>query len=284
MSRIRAYIALTKPRVTRMCLLMTGAGLAVAPGAIDWPTAAAAMVGAALLVAGANALNMWWERESDSRMERTATRPLPTGKLDPRAALIFGVVLAGVGLAICALTNWLTVAIGVAALLSYVLMYTPLKYHSSLALVVGAVPGAAPPLMGWTAVTGSLDPGGIALFAIVLIWQIPHFIAISLFRKSDYERAGIRVVPLVHGDDSARVLAVAWSTALLPVSLLLTPLGVAGLGYLAIATFAGAVYLGWGVRGMMIRGDRDWARGYFFASLAYLPLLTLGFLVDLVGS
>ena len=283
MNSLRDYIALTKPGVTRMCLLMTGAGLAVSPGDVTLATGLAAMFGAALLVAGANALNMWWERETDARMTRTAGRPLPAGRLQPRPVLLFGMLLAVAGFAVTTLTNPLTVAIGLFALLSYVFVYTPMKYTSSLALVVGAIPGAVPPLMGWTAVTGTLDPGAITLFAIVLIWQIPHFIAIALFRKTDYEQAGIRVLPLVHGDDTARVLAVAWSTALLPVSLLLTPLGVAGLGYLAIATFAGAVYLAWGVRGVMIQGDRDWARGYFFASLAYLPLLTLGFLVDFVG-
>lgn len=272
---------LTKPGVTRMCVLTTVGGLLLAPGRIGWIAGTAAVLGSALAVAGANAANMWWERELDAKMSRTRRRPLPAGRLTPAVALGFSVLLSLASLAVlAAFTNALAVVLAAAAILSYVLVYTPLKVRTPLALVIGAVPGAVPPLLGWVAVTGSLDAGGLVLFGILLVWQIPHFIAIALYRKTEYARAGIRVVPLVRGDAMAKIQAVAWAGALVPLSLMLTPLGIAGFFYLTAAMLLGMAFLGWAFTGLHDAAGARWARGYFLASLAYLPALIAALAVD----
>ncbi|MCB9728669.1 MAG: protoheme IX farnesyltransferase [Deltaproteobacteria bacterium] len=264
-----------------MCLLMTGAGLGLAPGHTSLGVVLGALAGTALAVGSANALNMWWERHTDRLMVRTRTRPLAEERISPAAALAFGLAVGAAGLLLLALTtNLLTTALGAIALASYVLVYTPLKYHTPLALVIGAVPGAMPPLMGWTAVTDRLDAPGLVLFGILLLWQMPHFLAISLFRKHDYARAGIRIVPVVRGDQVARRQAVAWATGLVPVSLLLTPLGVTGTLYLLVALMSGLAFLGFAITGLRTTTGPSWAYRFFIASLVYLPLLTLGFVLD----
>ena len=279
--RIRDLWQLTKPGVTRMCALTTVGGLVLAPGHIGWVAGTAAVLGSALAVAGASAANMWWERDLDAKMSRTRRRPLPAGRLSPAVALRFSVVLSVAAVAVLlAFTNALTAALAVAAILSYVFVYTPLKVRTPAALVVGAVPGAVPPLLGWTAVTDSLDAGGLVLFGILLVWQIPHFIAIALYRKTEYARAGIRVVPLVRGDAMAKIQAVAWAGALVPLSLMLTPLGIAGWFYLTSAMLLGMAFLGWAFTGLDDAAGARWARGYFLASLAYLPALIAALAVD----
>jgi protoheme IX farnesyltransferase len=278
---LRDYAVLTKPSITRMCLLMTAAGLGLAPGSASLLVIIGALAGTALAVGSANALNMWWERDSDRLMVRTRTRPLAEERISANAALVFGLCVGVAGLALLAVTtNGLTTLLGFIALASYVLLYTPLKYHTPLALVIGAVPGAMPPLMGWTAVTNSLDAPGLVLFGILLLWQMPHFLAISLFRKHDYARAGIRIVPVVRGDEVARRQAVAWATGLVPVSLLLTPLGVTGTLYLVIALMSGLAFLGFALTGLRQTTGPSWAYRFFIASLIYLPLLTAGFVLD----
>jgi len=272
---------LTKPGVTRMCVLTTAGGLLLAPGRIGWLAATATIIGSALAVSGANAANMWWERDLDAKMARTRRRPLPAGRLSPAAALRFSLLLSLSSLAIlAAFTNTLATALAAAAILSYVFVYTPLKVRTPLALVVGAVPGAVPPLLGWTAVTGSLDAGGIVLFGILLVWQIPHFIAIALYRKAEYARAGIRVVPLVRGDAIAKIQAVAWAGALVPLTLMLGLLGIAGSFYLVAAMLLGMGFLAWAFTGLHDAAGARWARGYFLASLAYLPALIAALVVD----
>jgi protoheme IX farnesyltransferase len=281
LATLRDYATLTKPSITRMCLLMTGGGLWLAPGVATWTTILGALIGTALAVGSANALNMWWERDSDRLMVRTRTRPLAESRISARSALVFGIAVGVVGLALLEFTtNALTAALGFIALASYVLVYTPLKFHTPLALVIGAIPGAMPPLMGWTAVTNSLDAPGLVLFGILLLWQMPHFLAISLFRKHDYARAGIRIVPVVRGDEVARRQAVAWATGLVPVSLLLTPLGVTGTLYLVTALVAGLAFLGFALTGLRQTTTPSWAYRFFIASLIYLPLLTAGFVLD----
>jgi heme o synthase len=281
MARVSDFWQLTKPGVTRMCVLTTVGGLLLAPGHSGWLAGTAAVLGSALAVAGANAANMWWERELDAKMARTRRRPLPAGRMLPRQALRFSVVLSVASvLLLAAFTNALTAVLAAAAILSYVLVYTPLKVRTPLALVIGAVPGAVPPLLGWTAVTGELDPGGLVLFGILLVWQIPHFIAIALYRKAEYARAGIRVVPLVRGDAMAKIQAVAWAGALVPLSLMLTPLGIAGSFYLVTAMLLGMGFLAWAFTGLDDAAGARWARGYFLASLAYLPALTAALVID----
>lgn len=285
MTRTSHLWQLTKPGVTRMCALTTAGGLMLAPGEIGPVAGLATILGAAMAVGGANAANMWWERDTDRLMARTRRRPLPAGRLAPATALRFAVGLSLASLVVLAVsTNALTVALAAFAILSYVLVYTPLKTRTPLALVIGAVPGAVPPLLGWTAVTDSLDPGGLVLFGIMLVWQIPHFIAIALYRKAEYARAGIRVVPVVRGDAMAKVQAVAWAGLLVPLSLMLTPLGVAGTGYLLCAAALGMVFLAWAFTGLDDAAGARWARGYFFASLGYLPALTAALALDVLWS
>ena len=234
--RVSDFWQLTKPGVTRMCVLTTVGGVLLAPGRIGWLAGLAAVLGSALAVAGANAANMWWERDLDAKMSRTRRRPLPAGRMAPAVAARFAIVLSLVSIVVlAAFTNALAAVLAAAAILSYVFVYTPLKVRTPAALVIGAVPGAVPPLLGWVAVTGTLDAGGLVLFGILLVWQIPHFIAIALYRKAEYARAGIRVVPLVRGDAMAKIQAVAWAGALVPLSLMLTLIGVAGSFYLVVA-------------------------------------------------
>jgi len=270
----RDLLALTKPGILRMCLITTAGGMLMAPGTVTVRLVLATFVGTGLAVAGANAFNMWLERDTDRHMRRTCRRPLPTGRLDPNTAVRFAALLSLLSFPVLAIgANLLTAVLALLAIVGYVCVYTPLKYRSPLALVIGAVPGAAPPLLGWTAVSGSLDPGGLVLFGILLVWQMPHFIAIALMRKAEYARAGIKTVPNVRGDAIAKIQAVAWALALVPLSLMLTPLGVAGFTYFCCAFVLGMVYASWGFTGLDSKAGPTWARRYFFASLVYLPAL-----------
>ena len=281
LASVRHSIELSKPSIVRMCLIMTAGGFWLAPAQVEPLIAMFAMIGTALTVGGANALNMWWERDLDGRMERTRSRPLPSGRLQPKAVLQIGLVLSVLGLAALVLgTNLLTAGLGLFALLSYVLIYTPLKLVTPLSLVIGAVPGAMPPLMGWTAATNQLDGAGLLLFAILLCWQIPHFIAISIFRKDDYDRAGVQIVPTVRGMNIAMAQSIAWSVALLATSLLLWTTGTTGLIYLAIASVSGAVFLIWAIVGIWAKDKVRWARQLFFVSLFYLPAIAIALALD----
>lgn len=281
------FVALTKPSITRMCLLMAAGGMALAPTpegeSFSWSSAFAAFLGVGLAVGGANAFNMWWERDTDGLMSRTKRRPLPTGRLRAPVALKFAAALSVASLVVLALgTNLLTAVLAGLSIFSYVAVYTPLKYKTPAALIIGAVPGAAPPLLGWTAVTGSVDPPAIVLFAILLVWQLPHFIAIALYRKGEYARAGIKVVPLVRGDAMAKIQAVAWALVLVPLTLLLVPVGGAGMVYFVTAALLGAGFLGWSFTGLDNGAGVKWARNYFLASLVYLPALTLALVADVL--
>jgi protoheme IX farnesyltransferase len=232
------------------------------------------MLGTVLIVAGANALNMYIEREIDGRMDRTKDRPLPAGRLAPRVALWFGVALSVAAVPILAIgVNLTTALLAVLAHLSYVLAYTPLKQRSPAALLVGAVPGAMPPLLGWTAATGSVGWGGLVLFGILFFWQVPHFLAISIFRKDDYARAGLKVLPNTAGLRATKHSIVRYLLALVAVSLLLVPLGVERRGYLLWAGLLGAMFFGWGCYGLRDAAGARWARSLFAVSIVYLVLL-----------
>jgi protoheme IX farnesyltransferase len=277
----RDLIELTKPGIVRMCLITTAGGLWLAPGELDVWTVVAALVGSALAVASANTFNMVWEHETDRLMRRTRLRPVAARRLPVSVAAGFAGLLAVAAWLVLILgTNPLTTAIALLALASYVFVYTPLKFKTPLALVVGAIPGAAPPLLGWTAATGEVSAGGIALFAILLIWQIPHFLAIAIYRKSEYAAAGIRCVPIVRGDGVAKLQAAAWAGLLIPVSLVLTPLGVTGGLYLGVAAILSLAFFGWSLSGFRPGAGVRWARGYFLASLVYLPALTAALVLD----
>jgi protoheme IX farnesyltransferase len=284
--RWRDYLALTKPGIVRMCLVMTAGGLWLAPSSVGWQVWVAALIGSGLAVASANAFNMVWEREGDKQMARTRTRPVASGRLGVGASSAFAGLLGIAAMVVLGWgTNVLTAALAAFALLSYVLVYTPLKRVTPLALVIGAVPGAVPPLLGWTAVTDSLDLPGAVLFAILLVWQMPHFLAISVFRKADYAAAGILCVPVVRGETVAKIQAIAWAALLIPISVALTPLGVTGPIYLIAAVVLGLAFLIQAVRGLLSREpntDIRWARQLFMLSLVYLPALTVALVIDML--
>jgi protoheme IX farnesyltransferase len=274
-------LSLTKPRLSSLVLATTAGGMWLAPGELSLSSMLVTMLATAGTVGAANTLNCYLERHSDRFMKRTRNRPLPSGRMEPAVALGFGVALALVSLPALALgANLLTAGLGLVALLSYVLAYTPLKARSSTAMLVGAVPGALPPLMGWTAVTGRLDVGGYVLFSILFLWQIPHFIAIALFRKEEYEAAGLKLALVEHGDDASRLQLVLYLVALVPMSLLPFQLGIAGGWYLAAAVGLGLSFLGLGAWGLFKQLGRDWARQTFFFSLLYLAGLFAALMLD----
>jgi protoheme IX farnesyltransferase len=278
---LRDFVALTKPRITALVATTAAGGVWLAPGATDRRVAALALAGILLVVAGANALNMYIERDIDGRMERTRDRPLPAGRMSPSAALWFGVVLSVAAIPILALgVNLTTALLALLANLIYVLAYTPLKQRSHWALWVGAVPGAMPPLLGWTAATGRVDPGGLVLFGILFFWQIPHFLAITLFRSEEYRNAGLKVTPNAVGILATKHSIVRYLLMLVCVSLLLVPLGIAKYGYLAWASVLGAVFFGWGCFGLRATAGTKWARSLFAVSILYLLLLFCTILVQ----
>jgi len=278
-------VALTKPRLSALVVLTAGGGVWLAPGPLPLATAFWAILGTTLLVGAANALNCWLERDVDARMTRTATRPLPAGRIDPAWGIVVGGVLSLVSLPILWVgTNPLTAALGATALVFYVAFYTPLKRRSPLAVYVGTVPGAMPTLMGWTAVTGGVGAPGLALFGILALWQVPHFLAIGTFGARQYERAGFRIGPLVWGRRSCWWQAVIWAAVLVPVSVLPTWLGAAGPVYAVVALAASIAYLVAAARPMGEPGDdattQAWAKRLFFTSLAYVPVVFFALALD----
>lgn len=275
-----AVIELAKPRVTFMILITTVTGLWLAPGPRDPRIWVLTLLGMALLVGGANALNMYLERDSDAFMTRTRRRPLPSGRLQPEVALVFGVATSALAVPLLGVgVNALTGALGAISLLLYVAAYTPLKRRSTMALFVGAVPGAMPPLMGWTAVTGQLDAGGYVLFLILFVWQLPHFLAISLFRQREYEAAGLKVVPSFSGVQGAKERIALYSLVMMTVSLQIVRAGVGGAFYLAVALALGGGLVTLAFMGLQRDAGERWARWYFRYTLVYLPALFLALLV-----
>jgi protoheme IX farnesyltransferase len=271
----RDVLALAKPRLALLVVCTAAGGLWLAPGRHDAAAALALLAGTSAVVAAANALNNLLERDVDARMRRTRDRPLPAGRLEPWVAAAVGLGLPSVALpALAWFTNGLTATLAALALFLYAVVYTPLKQRSTLALFVGAVPGAIPPLMGWTAATGSLDAGGLALFAILFCWQLPHFLAISLYLKEDYARGGLKVFSLVHGDRATKAWSAVTSVLLIPVSLSLVPLRLAGPLYGAAAALLGLALAACALTGLRAGGGgHRWARNFFLCTLAYLTLL-----------
>ncbi|TMA29768.1 MAG: protoheme IX farnesyltransferase [Deltaproteobacteria bacterium] len=275
-------LALAKPRITALVVFTTASGLCLAPRGLPAVTVAMTLLGTVLIVAAANVLNMYLERDSDALMPRTMNRPLPAGRLEPSLALKLGLVLTAISVPL------LTFAVGSLpgllasiALVSYVLLYTPMKRHTAASLLVGALPGAIPPLIGWTAATERLDLPGVLLFAVMFLWQVPHFLAITLFRKEEYARAGLQVQPNEPGGErAARMNIVRYTVALVAVSLLFVPIGVAHAVYLATALCAGLAFLGYGLLGLRGGAGPRWARNLFLFSLIYLPLVFGVLMID----
>lgn len=268
---IRDYVSLTKPSLSGLVLFTTAGAMWLSPQHVSLWTWLWALLGTAGTVGAANTLNCVIERDSDRFMKRTSVRPLPSRRMTMQPALVFAAVLAGLALPMLSLgVNWLTGLLGLGALLLYVLVYTPMKSRTHFAMLVGAIPGALPPLMGWTATTGRVELPGLVLFGILFFWQLPHFIAIALFRKDEYRAAGLTSLPLQKGDDVARLHAVLYLAALFPVSLLPTVVGVVGWLYLVVAVALGAWFTWVGVDGWRKKGDERWARKLFKVSLLYL--------------
>jgi protoheme IX farnesyltransferase len=274
---MRDLVALGKPRITMMVLITTATGIWLAPSPLHLARAITTLFGVALIVAAANALNMYMERDVDALMKRTRNRPLPAGRMGPEIALGFGIFCGVMALPFVRIgANPLTAALALASLVLYVFAYTPLKRRSSWALVVGAVPGAIPPLLGWTASTGHIDAPGLAIFAVLFVWQIPHFIAITIFRAEEYANAGLKVEAVVHGIDGARIRIVGWSLLQFAASLAVLKAGVGGRFYEGAAFALGAVLLalcGFGLRAMTREQTVRWARWFFLYSIVYLPVL-----------
>jgi heme o synthase len=282
-ARFADLVELTKPGITLMVVLTAGLGFLLARGdaRLPWLLLVHTLVGTGLVSAGASALNHVLEREVDARMRRTAERPLPAGRLDPDFALLFGVGLAVAGLLELALAvNLLTALLGALALAGYVFAYTPLKRLSSLNTVVGAVPGAIPPLMGWAAVRDGLDPAAWALFGILFLWQMPHFLAIAWLCRADYASAGLPMLTVddPEGTRTARQVLL-YGAALVPISLLPAVQGLLGVPYFLGALVLGLAYLGFGVD-FARRRSTPAARRLMLASILYLPALLAVMLVD----
>jgi protoheme IX farnesyltransferase len=276
----RDLLALAKPRITVFAVLTAMGGLALAPGDPAGAPWLALLFGTALIVGAANTLNMYLERDIDCLMARTRSRPLPAGRMDPAIALAFGVAQALLAVPLLTFAvHPLTGLLGVVAFLSYVCLYTPLKQRTTIATLIGSVPGAMPPLLGWTAATGSIDLAGLALFGVMFLWQIPHFHAIALFRRKDYDRAGLKILPSERGEVTTRHAIVFYLAVQVQVSLLLFPLGVAGRWYLLTAALLGGGYFLYGLRGLASGGPR-WARNLFLLSIFYLPALFLALVLD----
>lgn len=273
--RFADYAALTKARLAAMVLLTTLAGFMLArPGPIDGWLLTMTLIGTGLTSLGANALNQWMEVRLDAMMNRTAGRPLPAGRITLRHALLLSAALLLAGpLLLFNTVNGLTAALGVVSAVIYVAIYTPLKTRTSLCTLAGAVCGAIPPVMGWTAAAGRLDAPAIILAAILLIWQIPHSLAMAWLHREDYARAGFRLLPAIdHTGEATGAMAVLYSLALVPIGLTAVMAGLGGWLYAAAC-----VALGMGLTLQAARFRRDGAtasaKRLFLATLAYLPLL-----------
>jgi heme o synthase len=274
-ARAAAYVELTKPRITFLIALTSAAGFCLgARGSVDYVRFAHAMIGISLLSSGIATLNQFMERDLDRLMRRTADRPLPSGRLSAFEALWFGLVLTTTAeLYLGLFVNLLTAILGLTVIVGYLFVYTPLKTRTTLSTALGAFPGAMPPLMGWTAARGEIDIAAWVLFAILFLWQFPHFLAIAWMYREDYGRAGIRMLPVVEPD--GRVTGqqiITYALMLVPVSLLPAILGISGRLYLVAALVLGLLFLASSVRAAISKSNQH-ARQLLLASVLYLPLL-----------
>ena len=278
---VKDLVALAKPRLSLLVFLTTGVGMYLAPGSLGWGRGVVCLLATALVVGAANALNCYAERDVDALMHRTRSRPLPARRMEPRVALLFGVALAVVSVvALVLAANVLTGLFAAVATLLYLGVYTPLKRRTWFAVIVGAVPGAIPPLMGWTAVTGRIDPGAWALFALLFAWQLPHFLAISLYLAEDYARGGLPVLSVAYGPGMARRATVLTAMAFVPMSFLPVYTGTMGWGYALAAGICG-VYFVVLACGSLHRSDaRRWARAVFLGSIKCLSFLLLASVLE----
>lgn len=280
-ARIQDYLELSKARLVSLVLLSTAVGFFLAsPERADWGALLSCLLGTSFVAAGSMSLNQWMEREEDARMVRTQARPLPAGRMNPLEALVFGIVCSLAGLALLYFANnFETSLLAAITLASYVFIYTPLKRKTSLCTIVGAIPGAIPPMIGWAAAAGHCSYGAWVLFAIIFFWQMPHFLAIAWLCRNDYAAAGFKMLSVE--DPEGRFVGrqiVLYSCSLLPVSLVPSAIGLTGTVY-----FFGALLLGAGLIALSILSYRQIetkARLLFRASILYLALLLTLMFVD----
>jgi len=274
-TRIAAFVELTKPRIAFMLVLTSAAGFYIGTkGSFDFALFANAMIGIALLAFGVATLNQYIERDIDALMERTAGRPLPTGKITPMEALVFGILQCAVAeLYLYVLVNPLTALLGSTVIIGYVFLYTPLKTRTSASTAIGAIPGAMPPLMGWTAASNEITIGAWALFVLLFLWQFPHFLAIAWMYREQYAKAGILMLPVVEpeGKITARQI-VLFTIMLVPVSLAPFFLGFAGVVYLFGASILGIWFLFESIQTARAKSVTK-ARRLLMVSVLYLPLI-----------
>ncbi|MBA3639872.1 MAG: protoheme IX farnesyltransferase [Acidobacteria bacterium] len=274
-SRLADYVTLAKPRLNLLVVGSTLAGFAMGHGAMSDVGLVLGMVGGTALVAGgASAFNQVIERRTDALMRRTRLRPMADNRISARDALIYAALLSGLGLVVlAALVNPLSSAVALATLVSYAAIYTPLKLRSSFATVIGAIPGALPPVIGWAAATNTLSREAWILFGILFLWQLPHFLAIAWMYKDDYARAGFPMLPVIDPDGRSTVRhSVFYAAALLPLSLAPTLVGMTTPWYFVAALVLTLAFLGLTLRFAQTRAMAD-ARRVFFGSILYLPVL-----------
>jgi protoheme IX farnesyltransferase len=275
---LSAVLELTKPSLATLVMVTAFAGAVVAGGPLPLGRMLVALVATAFVVGAANALNMVAEVDADAQMARTRKRPLPSGRLSPEVALGFGVLSASFGLNVLGMAaGGLACGLALLAFVSYVFVYTPLKRVTPLALWVGALPGALPPLIGYAAAKGSLGAGGWWLFAILFLWQVPHFIAISIFREADYRRVGMAVYSVARGAEAAERGVRLYSVLLAVLAVLPAAFGVVRLGYLAAVAPASLAFALLALLGPRGTTRERWARKVFFASMPYLIVVCSAF-------
>ena len=282
---MKDYVALTKPRITWLILMSTGVGyffgVQKAMHAWHFLTLFHTIIGTGLIASGTAALNQWYERVADGKMRRTQARPLPSGRLNPGRALLFAVAISAAGFVeLWFGANPLAALLGLVTLLTYLFVYTPLKQRSPHSTTIGSIPGAMPPLIGFAAASGTLTWDAWVLFAILFLWQFPHFYAIAWMYKEDYARAGIRMLPVVEPDGKSTARRIMlYSIALIPISVLPKFFAMAGNVYFYGALALGLAFLYYGLR-IRSHRTRQQARSVLLASVVYLPVLFSLMLID----
>lgn len=278
------YLSLTKPRITLLVLLTTLAAMYLAArGALSWDLVFFTLLGTGLASASASVLNCYLDRDIDALMTRTQHRPLPAGRVRVESALAIGISWAALSFAILALfVNLLSALLALAAILSYVVLYTLwLKRTTPRCTELGGLAGALPPVIGWAAVTNHVGVEALVLFAMIFLWQPPHFWALALFRTDDYRRANLPMLPIVRGADVTKKALLRYTVALLPISTLLYyPLQIVGLAYLTVALLLGLGFLSLAVMNLRTLASEREAKGLFFYSIAYLSLLFVAMVLD----
>jgi protoheme IX farnesyltransferase len=273
--RLKTYMELTKPRLTSMVILTTWLGYAFAARAMRYNAFFFhALLGSWFVASGAAALNEYMERDQDALMRRTQSRPLPQKRIDPQSALWFGLAISLLGvLELAFFVNLLTSLLSLLSLGSYLLIYTPLKTRTSLCTLAGAIPGAIPPMMGWTAAKNAIEPGAWALFGILFLWQLPHFLAIAWMYRDDYARAGFPMLPVIDPDGASTArMIILYTAVLVPVTLIPARMGLAGFSYFWAALALGIAFFTCGAFTAFYRTAAD-ARRLLLASVLYLPTL-----------